>query len=194
MIIGIDEAGRGPLAGPLSVGAVCFHAPDALARVSGVTDSKIMTPLSRILWRKRIEQLAHEGHISIAVTFVSPQNIDKLGMSKALKYAVKENLKKVNAGMNAHILLDGSLYAPPEYKNQQSIVKGDLKEPAISSASILAKVYRDEYMERIARKHPAYQFEIHKGYGTLGHRKAIEKHGLSPAHRKSFCGNIACKL
>lgn len=193
VIIGIDEAGRGPLAGPLAVGAVCFHTEEALLCVRGVTDSKVMTPLSRVLWRKRIERLAEEGVLTFSVVFVTPAKIDKWGMSKALRYAVAQNLKKLSAGINTSVLLDGSLYAPKKFINQQTIIKGDLLEPAISTASVMAKVYRDEYMECIALKYPEYAFDIHKGYGTSVHIEAIRKHGLSPIHRRSFCRNVAKK-
>lgn len=185
-IIGIDEAGRGPLAGPLSVGAVALHT-DAFDHIRGVTDSKILTASARMMWKKRMVQLQKEGKLSFSVTFVGPERIDTWGMTKSLRYAVGRNLKKLEAKTDSEILLDGSLYAPSAYTNQRTIIKGDLIEPVISAASIVAKVYRDEYMERIAYKYPEYCFEVHKGYGTERHREAICQHGLCPIHRRSFC-------
>lgn len=88
------------------------------------------------------------------------------------------------------IRLDGSLKAPAEYENQKTIIKGDEKDVFIACASIVAKVSRDALMVRLAKKYSKYKFEIHKGYGTLLHRSLIKKHGLSPLHRRSFCGNI----
>lgn len=186
-IIGIDEAGRGPLAGPLSVGAVCLFDEYALDYLSGVTDSKILTPEARMMWKKRIVRLQEEGKLSFSVTFVGPGRIDSWGMTRSLMYAVEKNLKNLNTAYDTQLFLDGSLYAPHIYTNQETIIRGDLTEPIISAASIIAKVYRDEYMERLAPMYPQYCFEIHKGYGTEMHRDAIEKYGLCPIHRRSFC-------
>ena len=87
-------------------------------------------------------------------------------------------------------MLDGSLYAPEKYKNQQTIIKGDEKIPIISAASVVAKVYRDNMMKKMHEKYPQYGFDAHKGYGTVAHIAAIKKHGLSAIHRRSFCRNI----
>lgn len=85
------------------------------------------------------------------------------------------------------IMLDGGLYAPPEYKNQQTIIRGDENHPLIAAASIVAKVHRDRYMARLHKKLPQYGFDKHKGYGTQGHIAMLKKYGLSAAHRASFC-------
>jgi ribonuclease HII len=100
-------------------------------------------------------------------------------------------LKKLDATIRETILLDGSLYAPKEFKKQKTIIKGDEKEPAIGLASIVAKVTRDRYMLKMAGKHPLYGFENHVGYGTKKHYLAIKKHGMTDIHRKSFLKRVA---
>jgi ribonuclease HII len=99
-------------------------------------------------------------------------------------------LKKIKADVTNNILLDGSLRAPQEFHFQKTIIKGDEKEYSIGLASIAAKVIRDRKMEDFALKYPQYGFDIHKGYGTVEHRKSIKKHGPSEVHRKSFLKNI----
>ena len=93
-------------------------------------------------------------------------------------------------GLDCHVLLDGGLKAPESYKNQETIIRGDEKEPIISLASIMAKVTRDRHMGELALKHPLYGFEQHKGYGTARHYENLRKHGISPAHRKTFLKNL----
>lgn len=117
--------------------------------------------------------------------------IDEKGIVYAIQYAMKKCLDKLSVdGHLPHssvIVLDGSLKAPPEFKNQQTIIKGDEKEQVIAAASIVAKVKRDEFMKKLGAKHPEYGFEIHKGYGTLKHRQNIQKYGVSGAHRVTYC-------
>lgn len=190
MIIGIDEAGRGPLAGPLAIGGVCCSDSEHTRRIVGVADSKQLTPIARDMWYRRIERLHNEELLRYAVVTLSPRYIDTHGMGTALRAGVKRLLKQLGAPHDAEILLDGSLYAPFEFIHQQTIIKGDVTEPIISAASIMAKVHRDRYMARIAKKYPKYGFEVHKGYGTQVHRDVIAKQGLCVAHRKSFCGSF----
>jgi ribonuclease HII len=118
--------------------------------------------------------------------------IDKEGISIVIKKAVAKILKKLeNADPeNTYVALDGSLYAPEIYKNQNTIVKGDELEPIISLASIISKVKRDRKMQSVESKYKRYEMEVHKGYGTEKHRKLIKKYGISKLHRKSFCKNI----
>ena len=112
--------------------------------------------------------------------------IDTKGLSFAIKKALSGCLQKVGVTEKDKVLLDGGLKAPKEFTNQQTIIKGDEKHPIIAWASILAKVHRDNYMTKMSKKYPEYGFEKHMGYGTRLHRDAIQKHGLSSIHRKSF--------
>lgn len=191
-IIGVDEVGRGPLAGPITVAAVAapMNLESRIWNLANIRDSKKLTALQREVWNRTIR-----GHFSYAVSSVHPLTIDKRGISYAAKLAVKRCLKKLSAKFHIPnsrflVLLDGGLYAPSEYKNQQTIIKGDEKVPIIAAASIVAKVHRDRYMIRLHKKYPSYGFDKHKGYGTVMHQEAIIKNGLSEVHRKSFCGNL----
>ncbi len=195
-IIGIDEAGRGPLAGPVSVGLVLTSTPihpeikKELRKIKG-KDSKKLSHEKREMWFEKLQIWKQEGKINFYVSLIPAKIIDSKGISYAIQKAMKECLDNVNADCkNCRVLLDGSLYAPQEFVNQKTIIKGDEKEPFISLASIAAKVTRDRYMAKIALKFPLYGFEIHKGYGTLSHRKLIRKHGITPLHRATFCKNI----
>ena len=194
-IIGIDEVGRGPLAGPMMVGAVaCAISNDQFltTNLQGIRDSKKLTKLQREKWSKKIwKEKEESGNIKIAIVSVSHSTIDKYGIAQSAKLAVAKCLKiLVKDGDEYEIMLDGSLYAPAKYKNQQTIIKGDEKIPIISVASVIAKVYRDNMMKKMHEKYPQYGFDTHKGYGTVAHIAAIKKHGLSAIHRHSFCRNF----
>ncbi len=200
--IGIDEAGRGPLAGPVSIGLVKVHKShekkikNFLKTIRG-KDSKKLTHTERELWFEKMKVWQKEGMIDFHVALVSHTHIDKKGISHAIKHGIAQCLKKVNVMIekedkheNYFIKLDGSLSAPVDFKNQKTIIKGDEKEWIIGLASIAAKVTRDRYMARISPKYPLYAFDIHKGYGTAMHRKTLKIHGISAIHRKSFLKNI----
>lgn len=194
--VGIDEAGRGPLAGPVAVGAILAN--KALFKkildsgiLNGLTDSKKISDQKRRELYKEICNLQKAEVLKSAVTLVGSKIIDEQGITVAIKIGIKRVLKKLAVNPDeTEILLDGSLFAPMKFKNQKTIIGGDLTEPIISAASIMAKVYRDNYMINVSKKYSEYGLEIHKGYGTRGHRTKISKNGLSPIHRKSFCGNI----
>lgn len=195
-IVGVDEVGRGPIAGPVAVGALCVdveHAKATLSRAdfrglfSGIKDSKKLSPEKREEWFTKICLAQKAWALDFAVTFISAKEIDGKGLAPSIKKALKKSLQKVAPDpKNTRVLLDGSLYAPAEYTNQKTIIKGDLKEPIIGLASIVAKVMRDRQMVAYAKKYSTYDFEIHKGYGTKKHYEKIKKHGLSLLHRKSF--------
>lgn len=193
--VGIDEAGRGPLAGPISVGAFSIKSKDILKRFKGVKDSKQLSEKQREEWFKTIKQRRKEGKIAYAVSFSSAEVIDSKGITRATRAALNRCLKKLEnkdfAPLKCKVLLDGSLYAPSRYADQKTIIDGDAKEPIIALASICAKVLRDRKMKRLAKKYPQYGFEIHKGYGTKAHYRAIKKHGVSKIHRRSFLKNFA---
>lgn len=200
-VVGIDEVGRGPLAGPVTVCAVLCTADfyKKLSKYEGLTDSKKLTEKNREHWFAMAHLMQDEGLISFSVQSISAKEIDRIGISKAIQKALDTALEYVRtkdvqiAPVAIKVLLDGSLHAPVEYANQETIIKGDLKEKIISLASIIAKVTRDRYMVKIAKKYPVYGLDIHKGYGTKMHREAIKKYGLSEIHRKSFCKNILAK-
>jgi ribonuclease HII len=199
--IGIDEVGRGPLAGPVAVGVVFVPADFNWDLLPGVTDSKKLSPEKRLRLYNAARKLRSAGMIDFSVSRVAASVINKRGIVPAITLALRRSLEiiraKQSSGMpqfidSTLVLLDGGLKAPPEYVRQQTIVKGDSKEKVIGLASIVAKVTRDQYMERLA-KNPAYvvyDFALHKGYGTKKHRAAILKHGLSIEHRASFCRRI----
>ena len=193
-IVGIDEVGRGPLAGPVCVGLCKAPAKKnhkVWKIIKNVKDSKQLSEEARHFWVKRMKDLASAGFISYYTSFVSHKIIDDRGIAYAIKLAIKRTIKKAKLNPeNCEIRLDGSIYAPKEFKNQKTIIKGDEKEPIIALASIVAKVRRDNRMKKLAKKYPGYNFEIHKGYGTKKHIKALKKLGLTDIHRKSFTAKI----
>lgn len=200
-LLGIDEVGRGPIAGPVAVGAFIFITPDAHKLFKGVKESKQLTEKMREVWYSKIERMNELGEVDFEVTFQSEKVIDNKGISFAIKKALQTSLnklikraeQKINLKIKVEevlILLDGGLYAPEEYINQKTIIKGDVKEKVIALASICAKVTRDRYMRKMAKKHPEYGFDVHKGYGTSKHYEAIQKHGPTDIHRRSFIKKI----
>ncbi|CAN5124129.1 hypothetical protein BH11PAT3_BH11PAT3_0440 [soil metagenome] len=189
-IIGIDEAGRGPLAGPVAVGAVRIKCDFNKKFFKGIKDSKKLTEKERDKWFHLAVEAKKKNELDFAVTLISEKVIDKKGITAAIKEGMKKCLEKLEARHEDQIFLDGSLYAPKEFMHQETIIKGDEKIPVISLASICAKVTRDVYMKKIAKKYPKYRFENNKGYGTLIHIEAIKKYGTTSVHRQSFLKNI----
>ncbi len=194
--IGIDEAGRGPLAGPVAVGAVAFKTKDksrlkrVFKKIRG-KDSKKLTARAREEWFEIIKIEEEKGNLHFAVSFVSARTIDKKGIVFAIKTALARSIKKVDANSkNTKILLDGGLHAPQKYQHQKTIIRGDESELSISLASIAAKVLRDRKMVRLAQKYPTYGFDKHKGYGTKYHCQRIVQCGSSREHRTSFLTRI----
>ena len=188
-IVGIDEAGRGPLAGPVCVGAVgakLKNKNEKLKILEGIKDSKKLSAKKREGWFKiLLENPEFECHH----IFVSNEMIDKFGIRKAVIYGVEKVLEKF-ARQPDLVLLDGSLYAPEKYE-QETVIKGDEKIPLIAAGSIIAKVSRDRVMMNMHEKYPEYCFNEHKGYGTKKHFEKIIKHGFCEIHRKTFCGSVA---
>lgn len=191
-IVGIDEAGRGPLAGPVCVGAVgasrpatstvAVNVPRRLSALDGIKDSKKLSAKKREEWFKKIN--GHEEFEAHHV-YVSNEMIDKFGIRPAVIFGVEKVLEKFSKKPDL-VLLDGLLHAPEKY-TQETIIKGDEKVPLIAAASIIAKVSRDRVMMAMHEKYPQYNFAKHKGYGTKEHFERIAAHGLSPIHRKTFC-------
>jgi len=191
-IIGIDEAGRGPLAGPVSVG--CFGAEQKMESwllknifENKLRDSKKLSPKKREEIYEKFLLLKKERKIFFEVSHISNKIIDKKGISEAVRMGIKKSISEQKC---LEVRLDGLLKAPEEFKNQKTIIKGDEKDVFIACASIVAKVCRDRLVCKLARKYPDYCFEIHKGYGTLLHRTLIKKYGLCAFHRKTFCKNL----
>jgi ribonuclease HII len=190
-IIGIDEVGRGPIAGPVAVGAFVILQPEIARRgrlFHGVKESKQLSHERREEWFEKIKKAQKIGIVDFAVSFQSEKIIDTKGISHAIKTALAISIKKLKIEPSAAlVLLDGGLKAPAHFKNQKTIIRGDAKEQTIALASICAKVLRDRRMIVFAEKYPGYDFEIHKGYGTTAHYSAIKKQGLSALHRRTFC-------
>lgn len=182
---GIDEAGRGPIAGPVAVAIFGMRPGFSLKVFPKGRDSKKMSEAEREKWFAVFEIEKGKGNVHFEVNFSSAAVIDKKGIVSAIRFAIEKCLKEVKD--DAKILLDGALQAPARFLSQKTIIKGDEKEKLIACASIVAKVSRDRLMRKIAKRYPGYGFEIHKGYGTKLHKTAIRKLGFSPQHRKSFC-------
>jgi len=194
-IVGADEAGRGPLAGPVAVGVVKVGKDfDWKSKLPATGDSKQLSEKVReeVYAAARRCRAAHPTELDYAVSLVSAGVIDKEGIVPAIRLAMARCFKKLSLDpTEVFVLLDGSLHAPAAYA-QETIIKGDGKDNVIGLASIMAKVERDRYMRRRAKlaAFTPYDFSTHKGYGTRAHRAAIAENGLSSEHRKTFCGNI----
>jgi ribonuclease HII len=178
-VAGVDEAGRGSLAGPVVAAAVVLPAG---ARIPGLADSKLLSPTVRTRLAEEIAAVA----TAWAVTAVEAAEIDATDILRATFRAMAVAVAELSPRPGL-VLVDGSLL-PRLPLPARAIVKGDRTVPAISAASILAKVARDRIMEGWASRFPAYGFAQHKGYGTAGHRAAIARYGPSPIHRRTFAG------
>jgi ribonuclease HII len=179
LICGVDEAGRGPLAGPVYAAAVILGRGIA---ITGLADSKKLTPRKRGLLAEEIKQRASMW----AVASASVEEIDSLNILRASLLAMRravETLAVVDT--DAEVLVDG-LHCPQLRWPVRAIVKGDATIAEISAASILAKVARDTAMLELHRQFPQYNFDVHKGYPTAAHLAALRVHGVSPVHRRSF--------
>ena len=187
-VVGIDEVGRGPLAGPVYVGAVLVPRNFDWRLVRGIRDSKKLTPKKREEWYGKLHGLRKTGKLDFATASSPPEMIDRRGIVPSISRALRKCLLLLNANpKKCEILLDGGLHAPEVFLMQKTIIRGDDTEPIISMASIVAKVERDSLMRRLAGRFPEYGFESHKGYGTAAHQLSIKKHGLCKLHRKTFC-------
>lgn len=181
MILGIDEVGRGPWAGPLVVGAVVL--PDGYT-LEGLTDSKKLTA------KKRTELDAHirKQALGYGLGWVHAEELDKIGLAAALRLATIRAVEAVQSPYH-EIIIDGTINFLKETTKGRFVTtmpKADLLVPAVSAASIIAKVARDAYMEAQSELYPEYGFGSHVGYGTAKHNQALIKHGVTPLHRKSF--------
>jgi ribonuclease HII len=190
-IVGIDEVGRGPLAGPVTVCACKVSPTFNFKYFRGIKDSKELTPEKREKWFLKLSDLKSKGELDFAFSSVSAKEIDSFGIVPAIRKAMRESLDALSLDPSVtRILLDGALKAPKEFVIQETIIKGDEKIPVISAASIVAKVMRDRYMREQASVYPGYGFENHKGYGTDEHCESIRRLGLTPIHRRSFLSRV----
>ena len=186
-LIGVDEAGRGPLAGPVSVGAVLVEENyEILANFPGLNDSKKLSEKNRERLFAILEEKAASGEVRFAVEMSSAKMIDTEGIAFAVREALGRAVRALAPEpYHISILLDGSLKAPKEYE-QKTVIGGDATVPAIMLASVAAKVLRDRLMVSLSPQYPEYDFAKHKGYGTKLHYEMLTKHGLSALHRQSF--------
>jgi ribonuclease HII len=184
LIAGIDEAGRGPLAGPVVASAVIL---DPSYEIAGIKDSKQLSAKQREKLAIRIRQHA----LTWSVGQASPEEIDCLNILQATFLAMQRAVKALNI-IPDRILVDGT-QSPPFSIPTQTLIKGDQTSTVIGAASILAKVTRDQIMCSLHEAYPEYGFNQHKGYGTLMHRKALEQYGYTPVHRLSFAPVKKCK-
>lgn len=198
-LVGIDEVGRGPLAGPVTVGVFGIEKSflkefETLATQLGITDSKKISEKRRSEISKILCDMERAGKCFFHIGMTPASYIDTHGIVPAIKKSLHTALGNVVTHYTAspeqtQIFLDGGLYAPEQYKHQQTIIKGDLHNILISAASIMAKVHRDNYMTKMDKVYPLYGFAQHVGYGTKHHREMIQKYGLLKIHRRSFCRN-----
>lgn len=178
-VCGLDEVGRGAFAGPLVVGAVIFSKTSRIP--DGIADSKLLRPRRREQLVERIKKCA----ISWAVSEIKVPIINKVGIGKATQIAFRRSIKYLKIKPD-FILVDAFYVKHLNRKKQKPIKDGDKICVSISAASIIAKVHRDKIMKKLHRRYPEYRFGKHKGYGTMFHREAIRKYGLTRIHRKSF--------
>lgn len=175
-IVGIDEVGRGCWAGPLVAGAVILSDP-----IVGLRDSKKLSKAQR-------ERLATDIRLAaeaIGLGWVWPDEVDEWGVTKAVRMAMHRALSEIAAPFEV-IIIDGNINYFPEDERAQAVIKADDSVPAVSAASIVAKVARDAYMAEAASRLPGYGFETHVGYGTAVHIAALQKLGVTELHRKSY--------
>lgn len=183
VLAGVDEAGRGPLAGPVVAAAVIL---DLTSPIIGINDSKKLSPLKREQLYTEITASAREW----AVGSATPEEIDRDNILRATFSAMQRAISSLTTPVS-RILVDGNLkIAGIAAELQQTVVGGDALSASIAAASILAKVTRDRFMIEQHAIFPDYGFNLHKGYGTALHRERIQQFGLCPIHRKSFCSSL----
>ena len=177
LVAGVDEAGRGPLAGPVVAAAVIL---DDLKPIAGLADSKTLSPRQR----ERLSAEIHARALCFSVAQASVEEIDRLNILQATLLAMRRAVMGLR--LKPHkVLVDGNRLPTLDIV-AEAVVQGDRKVPAISAASILAKVARDRWCLEIDAEYPLYGFAAHKGYGTAQHLAALQRHGATPWHRRSF--------
>ena len=186
IVVGVDEAGRGPWAGPVVAGAVVIadkNLPEEL--LTGLDDSKKLSATKREKLYKALFEAEKSGKIYLGVGEASAQEIDELNILQATFLAMNRAVKSLKIAPQS-ALIDGNR-APKNFPCPcQTLVKGDAKSLSVAAASIVAKVYRDHLMADLAKKYPAYGFEKNAGYGTVLHQAGLENCGICPEHRRSY--------
>lgn len=196
-VVGIDEVGRGAFAGPVGIGGVVF--PSNLSEIEkhkllslGINDSKKLTAKKR----EYLSEIIKEKCLAYDVCFIDVATINKIGIGKATFLGMQQIVQSVNDKLktsNLFLLVDA--FEIPNLKTpQKGIIRGDSLSITIAAASIIAKVERDMLMDKLGDSFPDYGFQAHKGYGTLKHRQAIYRFGVSPNHRIDFCKNTVSSL
>lgn len=180
-VCGIDEAGRGPLAGPVCAAAVLL--PEGVV-IDGLNDSKKLSEIKRDL----LFPVIQENALAFGIGFADEKEIDEINILQATFLAMRRAFDAMQRRCD-YVLVDGNRM-PPMPVPGETVVKGDAKSPSIAAASILAKVSRDRVMLEYAKQYPEYQFEKHKGYGTKAHVEALRAFGPSPIHRRTFLKKI----
>lgn len=180
-VCGVDEAGRGPLAGPVYAAAVILPVETEIA---GLNDSKKLSEKKR----EELFDIINDVAISVSVGTASEKEIDEINILNATFLAMKRAVEGLEISPD-YAIIDGNR-APNLEIPTETVVKGDGKVMSVAAASIIAKVSRDRFMLKMAEQYPEYQFEKHKGYGTRLHYEMIEKYGVSPIHRKSFLKKV----
>lgn len=174
MIIGVDEVGRGCWAGPLVAGAVLLLQP-----IEGLADSKTLS-------KKQRENLAESIYLNaeVGLGWVTPKEVDEVGLTEAVRLAMRRAVEQISASYQ-EVIIDGNYNYLPDLPSK-SIVKADGSIPAVSAASIVAKVARDDYMAQLDEAYAAWEFASHVGYGTTRHIELIKRYGVSDIHRRSY--------
>lgn len=176
MTVGIDEVGRGCWAGPVMAGAVILRRP-----IPGVKDSKQLTKLQR----ERFDAQIRVEAVAFGIGQADPAEIDQLGMTAAIRLAMERALAQIKVAYK-EVVIDGSLNFLKDNPMARSLTKADLFIPAVSAASVLAKVARDKHMVELSLRFPGYGFDAHVGYGTAVHAAALNRLGPCELHRRSF--------
>ena len=193
-VIGIDEVGRGPVAGPVVVCACAVRkGVDVLPLFPKpeLRDSKKLSEKQRLEIMASLDSLVESSDVVFGLGEVSADEIDSLGITASIQKAMQQALHKLHehdVPKNSFVFLDGAL-SLKEY-DHEVVIKGDEKIPEIALASIIAKTYRDAMMKKVADTYPQYGFENHVGYGTKAHYEAIKEYGLTPLHRRSFLKRV----
>lgn len=175
LIVGIDEVGRGSWAGPLVVGAVILQ-----NNIEDLADSKILSKVQRQYLALQI----HQHATAVSTGWVEPSEVDALGLTAATQLAIVRAIESIH--QYDEIIIDGSINFLPLNAKARSLIKADSLVPAVSAASIIAKVARDDYMAEQDLLYPQYGFGSHVGYGTAKHKQALVDHGVTPLHRLSY--------
>ncbi len=186
VVAGVDEAGRGPWVGPVVAGCAVFVSREVnMLLLDNLNDSKKLSKKKRVILYDLLHQEAHRGTMRLGIGLVSAQEIDNINILNASFLAMKRAIENANVDPDL-VLVDGNRTPKDFGYSARAVVKGDAKSYSVAAASILAKVYRDRLMEKMAVQYPGYGFEKNAGYGTKTHIEGLKKLGITPEHRKSY--------